>query len=93
MQLNNYLQGNGGTKMLSWEVYPSGPSHEVVWTATVFSKHIKSIIVVLRLRRPCPLVRGAPYARCVSSRQNTAMEEAARQTLQTLRQLEGQRSY
>ncbi|KAI0812450.1 hypothetical protein BC629DRAFT_1589215 [Irpex lacteus] len=74
MQLNNYLQGNGGTKMLSWEVYPSGPSHEVVWTATVF-------------------IRGAPYARCVSSRQNTAMEEAARQTLQTLRQLEGQRSY
>ncbi|KAI0700933.1 hypothetical protein BC835DRAFT_1207548, partial [Cytidiella melzeri] len=67
MELNNHLQNSGGTKMLSWEVYPSGPSHDVVWTATVF-------------------IRGAPYARCVSSRQNVAKEEAARQALQTLLQ-------
>lgn len=50
MQLNNYLQGNGGTKMLSWEVYPSGPSHEVVWTATVFSKSFILQLAFILLR-------------------------------------------
>ena len=37
MQLNNFLQGNGGTKMLTWDVYSAGPSHQVVWTATTYS--------------------------------------------------------
>lgn len=39
MQLNNYLQANGGTRMLNWEVYPSGPSHQIKWTAIVYSEY------------------------------------------------------
>ncbi|KAI0344830.1 hypothetical protein BDW22DRAFT_1354991 [Trametopsis cervina] len=65
MQLNNFLQGNGGTKMLSWDVYSSGPSHQVVWTAITY-------------------IRGVQYAKCVSTRQNAAMEDAAQQTLNVL---------
>ncbi|KIP08285.1 hypothetical protein PHLGIDRAFT_29632 [Phlebiopsis gigantea 11061_1 CR5-6] len=36
MQLNNFLQSNGGTRMLTWEVYSSGPPHAVVWTAITY---------------------------------------------------------
>ncbi|GJE96725.1 hypothetical protein PsYK624_129310 [Phanerochaete sordida] len=36
MQLNNYLQSNGGTKMLTWEVFHAGPPHAVVWTAITY---------------------------------------------------------
>ena len=36
MQLNNFLQSNGGTKMLTWEVYSTGPPHAVVWTAITY---------------------------------------------------------
>lgn len=92
MQLNNYLQGNGGTKMLNWEVYPSGPSHDVTWTATVFSEIDYVSYASLQSNIYMFIVRGAPYGRSVSSRQNTAMEEAAMVALQTLRSLEAQAS-
>ncbi|KAJ3530477.1 hypothetical protein NM688_g7702 [Phlebia brevispora] len=36
MQLNNYLQGNGGTKKLTWEIYSEGPSHQILWTAITY---------------------------------------------------------
>ena len=38
MQLNNFLQSNGGTRMLTWEVYSSGPPHAVVWTAITYGE-------------------------------------------------------
>lgn len=73
MQLNNYLQANGGTRMLTWDVYSTGPPHQVVWTAITY-------------------IRGAQYAKAVSSRQNAAMEDAARITLDTL-QADRRRGY
>ena len=37
MQLNNYLQANGGARLLTWEVYQSGPLHQPLWTAIAYS--------------------------------------------------------
>lgn len=86
MQLNNFLQRSGGTRMLSWDVFPSGPSHQVVWTAITYSKHTKRLCpgFAYLMAVPLPPVRGVQYAKCVSSRQNVAMEDAARLTLDAL---------
>lgn len=84
MQLNNFLQGNGGTRMLTWDVYPSGPSHQVVWTAITYSEHAAQCLTLDNIFTPLSPVRGVQYAKCVSSRQNVAMEDAARVTLDTL---------
>lgn len=84
MQLNNFLQGNGGTKMLSWDVYSSGPSHQVVWTAITYSMHFPLNLTSNISHAIVILVRGVQYAKCVSTRQNAAMEDAAQQTLNVL---------
>lgn len=47
MQLNNYLQSNGGTKMLTWEVYSEGPSHQIVWTAITYSKLSPTVALLI----------------------------------------------
>ena len=39
MQLNNYLQANGGARLLTWEVFPSGPQHQPMWTAIAYSMY------------------------------------------------------
>ncbi|KZT68311.1 hypothetical protein DAEQUDRAFT_766482 [Daedalea quercina L-15889] len=41
MRLNNYLQSNGGARLLSWEVYQSGPLHQPVWTAIAYVKGVE----------------------------------------------------
>ncbi len=38
MQLNNYLQANGGARLLTWELFQSGPLHQPSWTAIAYSK-------------------------------------------------------
>lgn len=38
MQLNNYLQANGGSRILTWEVYQTGPLHQPMWTAVALSE-------------------------------------------------------
>lgn len=40
MQLNNYLQANGGARLLSWEVFQTGPLHQPMWTAIAYSKFL-----------------------------------------------------
>lgn len=83
MTLNNFLQSNGGTKMLTWEVYSTGPAHAVVWTAITYSKPPRAT-----WRKPRVLtsftVHGAQYAKAVNQRQSVAMEEAAKSTLDQL---------
>ena len=32
-ELNNFLQANGGTGRLQWQISPHGPQHELIWTA------------------------------------------------------------
>ncbi|KAH9940548.1 uncharacterized protein BXZ73DRAFT_98980 [Epithele typhae] len=41
MQLNNYLQANGGARHLTWEVYQTGPLHQPMWTAVSFIRGIE----------------------------------------------------
>ncbi|CCM00691.1 uncharacterized protein FIBRA_02730 [Fibroporia radiculosa] len=41
MQLNNYLQSNGGSKILTWDVYQSGPQHQPVWTAIAYIRGVE----------------------------------------------------
>ncbi|TCD60259.1 hypothetical protein EIP91_010451 [Steccherinum ochraceum] len=41
MQLNNYLQSNGGTRMLQWEVYSTGPPHQIQWTAITYVRGVE----------------------------------------------------
>ncbi|KAI0790682.1 hypothetical protein C8Q75DRAFT_806079 [Abortiporus biennis] len=36
MELNNYLQANGGARQLRWEVVSYGPPHQVTWQAVAF---------------------------------------------------------
>ena len=38
MQLNNYLQINGGINRLHYVDIVSGPAHRPIWSTTVFSK-------------------------------------------------------
>lgn len=86
MQLNNYLQSNGGARLLTWEVYQSGPQHQPSWTAIAYSQYrliwcygIRVLICI------CPVpVRGVEYGRSSGSSQNAVKEEAARQTLAAL---------
>ncbi|KAI0915642.1 hypothetical protein AcW1_003808 [Taiwanofungus camphoratus] len=41
MQLNNYLQSNGGARLLTWEVYQSGPQHQPSWTAIAYIRGVE----------------------------------------------------
>ena len=91
MQLNNFLQSNGGTKMLAWEVFSSGPPHAVVWTAITYST-CPSVIVSPHDSLTESAVHGAQYAKSVSARQSVAMEEAAKATLDQL-QAQRRRGY
>lgn len=84
MQLNNFLQSNGGTKMLTWEVFSSGPPHAVVWTAITYSQRFSPLAPPSNSNRAPTAVRGAQYAKAVSARQSVAMEDAAKSTLDQL---------
>lgn len=83
MQLNNYLQVNGGTRMLEWEVYSVGPPHNLQWTAITYSMCYFTYALISELTSYY-IVRGIEYARCVGSKQGQTMETAARQTLDAL---------
>ncbi|KAI0745103.1 hypothetical protein C8Q76DRAFT_606149 [Earliella scabrosa] len=41
MQLNNYLQANGGVRLLTWEVYQTGPLHQPSWTAIAYIRGVE----------------------------------------------------
>jgi len=41
MQLNNYLQSNGGVNILTWEVYSVGPLHRPTWTAIAYIRGVE----------------------------------------------------
>ncbi|GBE81375.1 hypothetical protein BKA93DRAFT_601984 [Sparassis latifolia] len=41
MQLNNYLQSNGGVHLLTWEVYQVGPLHAPSWTAMAYIRGVE----------------------------------------------------
>ncbi|KAI1791275.1 hypothetical protein LXA43DRAFT_434077 [Ganoderma leucocontextum] len=41
MQLNNYLQANGGVRLLTWDVYQTGPLHQPSWTAIAYIRGVE----------------------------------------------------
>ncbi|KAH9894962.1 hypothetical protein C8Q73DRAFT_692428 [Cubamyces lactineus] len=41
MELNNYLQANGGSHILSWDVTQSGPLHQPMWTAVAYIRGVE----------------------------------------------------
>ncbi|KAI0674793.1 hypothetical protein C8Q78DRAFT_1008912 [Trametes maxima] len=41
MELNNYLQANGGRGMLTWDVSQSGPLHQPMWTAIAYIRGVE----------------------------------------------------
>ncbi|KAI0633652.1 hypothetical protein C8Q77DRAFT_1116171 [Trametes polyzona] len=41
MRLNNYLQANGGTHLLTLETYQSGPLHQPMWTAIAYIRGVE----------------------------------------------------
>ncbi|KAH9945643.1 hypothetical protein B0H21DRAFT_693865, partial [Amylocystis lapponica] len=41
MQLNNYLQSNGGSRLLTWDVQQSGPLHQPSWTAVAYIRGVE----------------------------------------------------
>lgn len=85
MQLNNYLQANGGVRLLSWEVYQSGPLHQPSWTAIAYSGLLLLASSTSRQTLTPPLtVSGVEYGRAYGPSQSVVKEEAARQTLNAL---------
>lgn len=85
MQLNNYLQANGGARLLTWEVYQSGPLHQPSWTAIAYSPSFNVIFKHCFSTNTCLfIVRGVEYGRAFGSSQASVKEEAARQTLSAL---------
>ncbi|KAI0661137.1 hypothetical protein C8Q70DRAFT_968919 [Cubamyces menziesii] len=41
MELNNYLQANGGSHILSWDLFQSGPLHQPMWTAVAYIRGVE----------------------------------------------------
>lgn len=75
MQLNNFLQVNGGTGRLQYVDVVSGPAHQPTWHCTAYSKSgVPSHYVYLDL----PLVDGVPYAEGRGREKGEARENAAR---------------
>ena len=75
MQLNNFLQVNGGTRRLQYVDVASGPAHRPTWHCTVYSESGVS---------PCDvcldffLVDDVPYAQGYAGDKSEARENAAR---------------
>jgi hypothetical protein len=82
MQLNNYLQVNGGTTRLQYMDVASGPAHKPTWHCTAYSE--SSLLPLWRLLRRV-LVDGVPYASGTSLEKGEAREIAAHGCYEILR--------
>lgn len=82
MQLNNFLQVNGGAARLKYIEVVSGPAHKPVWRCTAYSKFESP---------PCDvcldfsLVDDVPYAEGSGGEKGEARENAARNCYLILR--------
>jgi hypothetical protein len=82
MILNNWLQVHGGVSRLLWNAAPTGPQHDITWTASALSKtrlHHQSTAEATIL-----VVDGTIYATGTGRTQSSAKEMAARLTRQRL---------
>jgi len=82
MQLNNFLQVNGGTARLQYMEVVSGPAHKPVWHCTAYSKSEASPYGVCL---DFALVDGVPYAEGRGGEKGEARENAARNCYLILR--------
>jgi hypothetical protein len=77
MQLNNFLQVNGGTTRLQYLDVPSGPAHKPTWHCTAYSKFDDLLHCGAHLYASS--VDGVPYADGTGNEKGEARENAARQ--------------
>ena len=81
MQLNNFLQVNGGTRRLQYVDVASGPAHRPTWHCTVYSR---SEIPPCHVYLDLSLVDDVPYAQGYAGDKGEARENAARNCYQIL---------
>ena len=74
MQLNNFLQVNGGTQRLQYVDNASGPAHRPTWHCTIYSE---SDVPQCRICLDPPSVDGVPYAEGRGGGRGEARENAA----------------
>lgn len=75
MQLNNFLQVNGGTTRLQYLDVPSGPAHKPTWHCTTYSK--SDDLFPCGVRLSLSSVDGVPYADGTGNEKGEARENAA----------------
>ena len=81
MQLNNFLQVNGGTHRLQYVEVVSGPAHKPTWACTAYSE---SNVLQHRVYLGLSSVEGVPYAEGRGKEKGEARENAARACLAIL---------
>ena len=81
VQLNNFLQVNGGTHRLQYVEVAGGPAHEPAWHCTVYSE---STVLQHRIYLGLSSVDSVPYAKGRGSEKGDARERAARACLAIL---------
>lgn len=74
MQLNNFLQVNGGTGRLRYVDLASGPAHKPTWHCTAYSE---SEVLPRHVYLDLPIVDGVPYAEGRGGEKGEAREAAA----------------
>jgi hypothetical protein len=74
MQLNNFLQVNGGTGRLQYVDVVSGPAHRPTWHCTIYSK---SDVPQYRVCLSLSSVDSVPYAEGRGREKGEARENAA----------------
>lgn len=84
MQLNNFLQVNGGTHRLQYVDIVSGPEDTATWTSTAYSKFA---VLSCSLCLDFLLVDGIPYSNGHGETRGAAREEAAYNCYTVMRDL------
>ena len=84
MELNNWLQANGGTGPLSCATSRLGAHHDPTWNAKIFSTFVSSLSSWISSAIFCP-VNGVLYGEGEAMTKKGAKEVAAEQALARLK--------
>jgi len=81
-ELNNFLQVNGGVGRLDWQTSHQGPQHDLIWTASCYSRCFLTNSNFARLTQP--IVDGVEHGSASSNSLGDAKEKAAHITHRAL---------
>jgi hypothetical protein len=84
MQLNNWLQGHGGTKRLAWESHRGGSCHRPTWHSECFGTVTSFNVAIFGLITYLATVDGKLLGKGQGSSKGGAQEAAAGMTLANL---------